>query len=91
MISTAVMIRLGYVYGNLMVNVQPRNSKLEDRALRIIAESGGVSYERAAELLRAAGGAVKTAIVMSRLSLDRAQAEARLAAAGGAVSEALKT
>jgi N-acetylmuramic acid 6-phosphate etherase len=90
MISTAVMIRLGYVYGNLMVNVQPKNSKLEDRALRIIAESGGVSYERAAELLRAAGGAVKTAIVMSRLSLDRAQAEARLAAAGGAVSEALK-
>ena len=54
MISTAVMIRLGYVYGNLMVNVQPRNSKLRDRATRIIAASAAVSYERAGELL--AGG-----------------------------------
>ncbi len=39
MISTAVMIRLGYVYGNLMVNVQPRNAKLRDRATRIVAAS----------------------------------------------------
>ncbi len=46
MISTAVMIRLGYVYGNLMVNVQPRNAKLEDRARRIIAASVG-GYLRA--------------------------------------------
>ena len=51
MISTAVMIRLGYVYGNLMVNVQPSNSKLRDRAKRIIAASAAVSYERAGELL----------------------------------------
>src|SRR3984885_5072960 len=45
MISTAVMIRLGYVFGNRMVNVEPKNSKLADRAKRIIAESAGVSYE----------------------------------------------
>jgi len=89
MISTAVMIRLGYVYGNLMVNVQPSNSKLEDRAKRIIAEAASVNYEKAGELLRAAGGSVRTAIVMARLSLDRASAEARLAAAGGRLSEAL--
>jgi N-acetylmuramic acid 6-phosphate etherase len=90
MISTAVMIRLGHVYGNLMVNVQPKNSKLEDRARRIIAESAQVSYDRAAQLLGEAGGEVKTAIVMSRLSVDRAAAVAKLAAAGGRISEALK-
>jgi N-acetylmuramic acid 6-phosphate etherase len=90
MISTAVMIRLGHVYGNLMVNVQPKNSKLEERARRIIAESADVSYDRAGELLRAAGGDVKTAIVMSRLKVDRAAAEARLAAASGRIGEALK-
>jgi N-acetylmuramic acid 6-phosphate etherase len=89
MISTAVMIRLGYVYGNLMVNVQPRNAKLEDRARRIIAASAAVSYERAGELLGEAGGSVPVAIVMSRGSLDRNSAEARLAAAGGRLSEAL--
>ena len=91
MLSTAVMIRLGYVFGNLMVNVQPRNSKLRDRATRIIAASAAVSYERAGELLSAAGESVPVAIVMARLSLDRASAAARLAAAGGRVSEALRT
>jgi N-acetylmuramic acid 6-phosphate etherase len=91
MISTAVMIRLGHVYGNLMVNVEPKNSKLKDRATRIIAESAGVSQARAGDLLGASGGSVKVAIVMSRLAIDRAAAEARLAAAGGRVSEALRT
>jgi N-acetylmuramic acid 6-phosphate etherase len=90
MISTAVMIRLGYVYGNLMVNVQPKNSKLEDRARRIIAQAAGVSDTRAAELLVLSHGNVKTAIVMSRLSVDRRAAEALLASAGGRISEALK-
>jgi N-acetylmuramic acid 6-phosphate etherase len=90
MISTAVMIRLGYVYGNLMVNVQPRNSKLRDRATRIIAASAAVSYERAGELLVEAGESVPIAIVMARLLLDRGSAEARLAAAHGRLSEALK-
>ncbi len=91
MISTAVMIRLGYVFGNLMVNVQPRNSKLRDRAMRIIASSAALTYERAGELLLEAGGSVPLAIVMARLSLDRGAAEARLAKAGGRISEALKT
>jgi N-acetylmuramic acid 6-phosphate etherase len=86
MLSTATMIRLGYVYGNLMVNVQPKNAKLEDRARRIISEAGGVSYERAAELLTQARGNVKTAIVMARLAVDRETAEARLAEAGGRIS-----
>jgi N-acetylmuramic acid 6-phosphate etherase len=91
MISTAVMIRLGYVYGNLMVNVQPRNTKLQDRARRIIAASAAVSYERASGLLDEAGGDVRVAILMARLALDRATAEARLTASGGRLSEALKS
>lgn len=90
MISTGVMIRRGYVLGNLMVNVQPRNAKLRDRATRIIASSSELSYQRASELLLEAGDSVAVAILMVRLSLDRASAEARLAAAGGRISEALK-
>jgi len=89
MLSTAAMIRLGHVYGNLMVNVQPRNDKLRDRARRIVAQAAGVDAARAAQLLEAAGGAVKTAIVIARLGVSREQAEARLGAAGGRVSEAL--
>jgi N-acetylmuramic acid 6-phosphate etherase len=89
MLSTAAMIRLGHVYGNLMVNVQPKNRKLEDRARRIIAEAAGVPYESAAELLTQARGSVKTAIVMSRLGVDRQAAEEKLSTAHGRVAEAL--
>src|SRR5580698_8107016 len=71
MISTAVMVRLGNVYGNLMVNVQPSNAKLEDRARRIIAQAAGVSYERASELLEAGGRSVRTAIVMNNRKINR--------------------
>lgn len=88
MLSTGVMIRLGYVYGNLMVNVQPTNDKLVDRARRIIANIAGVSYDEASELL-AAAGSVRTAIVMQQLHLSRQEAEARLSAAGGRLREAL--
>ena len=90
MLSTAVMIRLGHVYGNLMVNVQPANAKLRDRALHIVAEAGGTDRERAAALLEASGGTVKTAIVMARLGIAREAAEELLRAARGRVSEALK-
>ena len=89
MLSTAACIRLGYVYGNLMVNVQPKNSKLIDRARRIIARATGATYERSGELLAASGNNVRTAIVMGKLGFDRAQAEERLARAGGRISEAL--
>jgi len=89
MISTAVMIRLGHVFGNLMVNVQPRNRKLEDRARRIVARAAGVSEERAAELLEESHS-VRVAIVMAKLGVDRNTAELKLSAAGGHISEALK-
>jgi N-acetylmuramic acid 6-phosphate etherase len=90
MLTTASFIRLGYVFGNLMVNVQPKNSKLADRARRIIAMAAGVSYEQAGELLGAAGNTVRTAIVMARAGVDRVEAERRLASAGGRISKSLQ-
>jgi N-acetylmuramic acid 6-phosphate etherase len=89
MISTAVMIRLGYVYGNLMVNVQTTNEKLAARARRIIEQATGVSRERAAELLDAAGRDVRTAIVMEEKKIARADAERLLSQTGGRIREAL--
>jgi N-acetylmuramic acid 6-phosphate etherase len=89
MLSTAACVRLGYVYGNLMVNVQPKNAKLVDRARRIVAQAAGVSDARAAELLAEGGQSVRTAIVMAKARVGREEAERRLAAAGGRVSQAL--
>jgi len=89
MLSTAAMIRLGHVFGNLMVNVQPNSAKLRDRALRIVARACGISRSEAAEWLAQANGEVKTAIIMARLNLSLDQARKRLERAGGRISEAL--
>jgi N-acetylmuramic acid 6-phosphate etherase len=88
MLSTGALVRLGYVYGNLMVNVQPTNAKLRDRAARIIAAITGVDAPTAEALLDQAGS-VKTAIVMQELSLDREAAETRLKADKGNLRAAL--
>ncbi len=90
MLSTASMIRLGHVFGNLMVNVQPTNVKLRERAIRIIADAAGVARERAAEYLDSSNGKVKVAILMARLGIALEDAERRLRAARGRVAEALK-
>jgi len=90
MLSTGVMIRLGYVYGNLMVNVQPKNEKLVDRAARIIAQAANIEYSRAAELLSETGS-VKTSIVMAKRDLGKAEAERLLESAGGRVRAALES
>lgn len=83
MLSTATMIQLGYTYRGLMVNVQPTNSKLEDRARRIIQQLTQVSFERAAELLDQAGRSVPVAVVMHQKQVNRAGAERLLANARG--------
>jgi N-acetylmuramic acid 6-phosphate etherase len=88
MISTAVMVKLGPVYGNLMVNVQPTNQKLEDRARRIIQAATGVTYDEAAQLLDGAGRSVRVAIVMQKKRITREQAETLLARAKGRIREA---
>jgi N-acetylmuramic acid 6-phosphate etherase len=88
MLSTGVMIKTGAVFGNLMVNLQPTNGKLVDRAHRIIMAATGVDQPTAAQLLTAAGS-VKTAITMQKLNVDRTAAEARLAKAHGSLRAAL--
>ena len=88
MLSTGVMVRTGYVYGNLMVNVQMTNAKLVDRASRIVAAITGLNRETAGRLLEEAGS-VKCAVVMSKCSLDRAGAEESLRVAGGDLRRAL--
>ena len=89
MLSTGLMIRLGCTYGNLMVNVQARNEKLADRARRIVAEAAGVSAALAAELLEQAGGDVRTAIVMAKRNVTRAEAAALLNEKLGILAEVL--
>jgi N-acetylmuramic acid 6-phosphate etherase len=88
MLTTGTMIRLGYVYGNLMVNVQPRNQKLRERAVRIVCDATGVDRGRASELLQQASS-VRTAIVMAVKNVDRVTAEEMLEVAGGVVGRAL--
>jgi N-acetylmuramic acid 6-phosphate etherase len=90
MISTAVMVRLGHVYGNLMVNVQPTNRKLADRARRIVAQATGLTRESAGELLERAGWSVRTAIVMQKSGVGREEAERRLREAHGRIRGALE-
>jgi N-acetylmuramic acid 6-phosphate etherase len=78
-LSTGAMIRLGKVYGNLMVDLQAWSEKLIDRGERILMETTGVDRAGARHAIEAAGGSVKIAIVMLRLQVDRANAEDLLA------------
>ena len=82
MISTAVMVRMGYVLGNLMVNVQLNSEKLRDRGRRIVAEVTGCKQEGAAEALAASGSNVRAAILMAKFQVDRGEAEGMLRRAG---------
>lgn len=89
MISTAVMIRLGKTYSNLMVDVQPTNVKLRQRALRIVAEATGLDLQRATEVLSACNGEVKTAIVVILAEVSPEIARIRLHETGGYVRKAI--
>ena len=75
MLSTGIMIKLGYVYQNLMINVQTTNEKLVDRGIRIICEATGSSRQKAAETMKLTNNEVNTAIVMieKRLDVDQAR------------------
>lgn len=66
MLTTGSMIRTGHVYGNLMVNVQPKNQKLLDRARRIVRDGAGVTDDEAANLLERSGNVVRAAILMAQ-------------------------
>ena len=89
MLSTLAMVRLGKVYGNLMVDLRATNTKLRRRAARIVAAAASTAEERAAAALGQAGGRVPVAIVMLRLGLDAGAAEERLRRAGGSLRRTL--
>jgi N-acetylmuramic acid 6-phosphate etherase len=88
-LSTGVMVRLGKVYGNRMVDVAVTNSKLEDRALRILSDLAGVSREQGRQLLSDSDGSVKLALLMARKGLSAAAAQDLLARSGGLLRSAL--
>lgn len=90
MISTATMVRLGYVTGNRMTNVQTRNVKLRARATRILMSEAGVDEAMASEVLDAAEGVLPVAIVMAKTNSGQARAKAALDAANGAITRALE-
>jgi N-acetylmuramic acid 6-phosphate etherase len=81
-LTTAAMAGLGRVYGNRMVDLQPRSAKLYERALGLVAELGGVSRKRARAALRASGGRVRVAIVMASGGGNAVEAARALRAAG---------
>lgn len=90
MISTGAMIRMGKVYGNLMVDVKPTNEKLICRAISIVSAAAKVDEALAKKTLVSCGFSVKTAIVMLILGLSAEDANERLAASGGVIAKALE-
>jgi len=89
MISTISMVRLGKTFGNLMVDLQISNEKLQDRAVRIIEKATGASKKESTEALQASGHEVKVAILMLLLNLEPNAARARLHASSNRIREAL--
>jgi N-acetylmuramic acid 6-phosphate etherase len=89
-ITTGAMVRLGKVFGNLMVDLQVTCEKLRDRGERILMEMRGLQREAAADLLERADGHVKTALVMDHLGVDADVARRRLEEAEGVVSRAVE-
>ena len=88
--SSAVMVRLHKVFGNLMVDVRPTNAKLVRRAVRLIGLATGADEARSQAAFEACGGQVKTAIVAVLKALGPDQARERLAAVQGSVRAALR-
>lgn len=89
MITTGAMTRLGYVYGNLMVNLRLKNSKLSERGITILQHAAEVDREQARQALKASGNDVPIALVMLKGNVSRAQATRALQAAAGHVRKAI--
>jgi N-acetylmuramic acid 6-phosphate etherase len=89
MITTGAMARLGYIYGNLMVNVHLKNEKLLERGLRILEQAAGVDRETAVRALRDARNSVPVALVMLKAGVDREAAQQHLRNSGGHVRKAI--
>jgi N-acetylmuramic acid 6-phosphate etherase len=89
-LTTGAMVLLGKVFGNLMVDLQVTAEKLRDRGERILMEMLDLERAEAADLLRRAGGHVKTALVMHERGVDRLEAQGLLDAHGGVVARVVE-
>jgi N-acetylmuramic acid 6-phosphate etherase len=89
MLSSGAMTRLGYVYGNLMINVHVKNYKLRERGLTILQSAAGIDRKAAEQALRAAANDVPVALVMLQANVNRAQAAQALKSARGHVRQAI--
>ena len=89
MLSTGAMVRMGYVYGNLMVNLHQNNRKLQERAVVMVERASGVDRQQAKKLLKSAGNTVAVAIVMHATGVKKKAAEQALAVSGGRVRKAI--
>ena len=89
MLSTGAMTRLGYVYGNLMVNVWTKNEKLIQRAIRIVAEATGADHESAGRALKESGNRTPVAVVMLAANVNRPRAMQALKQSKGHVRQAI--
>ncbi len=90
LLTTTSMIRLGKVYGNMMVDLMMTSRKLEERSKRTVMMASGVSYEEASRYLEEAGGHVKTALVMILAGVSAVEARRRLDDSDGFVRWAIK-
>ena len=90
MLSTGAMVRLGFVYGNLMVNVLPKNEKLEARAAVILERAAPMNRPEARRALKAAGNSVPIALIMEKARVGRGQAQRALQLARGNVRRAIE-
>jgi N-acetylmuramic acid 6-phosphate etherase len=89
MFSTGAMIKQGKTFGNLMVDLQPKNDKLRDRSMRILAELGQLSANKASQLLEKAAGNLKLALVMVLAQIEREEAVELLEKHHGRVKNAV--
>jgi N-acetylmuramic acid 6-phosphate etherase len=91
MLSTATMVKLGYVTGNRMTSVLPRNSKLRARAIRIIMAESGLNEETSRAAFEGAGADTRVALVMIKTGRSLEEAKAAIDASGGVIEQAIKT
>jgi N-acetylmuramic acid 6-phosphate etherase len=89
-LTTAAMVKMGKVYGNLMVDLRATSEKLRDRSQRILCEVTGLNRRRARQLLAEAHGLVKVAILMAERRLTYTEARRRLSRSGGMLRDALE-
>jgi N-acetylmuramic acid 6-phosphate etherase len=89
MLSTGAMTRLGYIYGNLMVNVHLKNKKLVERGIAILQIATGIDHKSVKRALKSAGNSVPVALIMLQAGVDRSEAGRALRTANGNVRQAI--